>query len=449
MTSKPFGRTRKRLGLGALAALLLAPLAAAAQGAGSQGAGARPVEFTASGIQVILKQTPANEVVAVRLYLRGGSPAQTAETAGIERLIVNLATRGTEEYTKEDFASHSTATGTQIGGEVTFDFTVFTGQAVRQHWNEAWDLFTQAALHPTFPEAEVAQVKAQMLNSLRQRRDDPDALLTLLSDSVLYAGSAFAVDPLGTPAAVERIARADLVRWHASRMTKGNLLLVVVGNVPRADLERKIASAFGSLPATGGAAPRSTLPPAARADALISARELPTNYIAGIFRAPNPGDPDYAATRVALYILNNRLFEEVRTKRNLTYAVSAAMAARGANYGRLYVTAVQPDTTLKVILAEARRLQQEPVTAKQLAENVNVLATSYWTGQLTNMCQATQLGTFELLGRGWEDAVDFVDALRKVTPQDVQRVSQRYLRDGRFVVVGDAAKIDRTLFSSW
>jgi zinc protease len=433
-----------RLGLAALAALLLVPAAAAAQASG-----ARTVEFTAGGVQVIFKPIAANEVIAVRLYLKGGSAAQTAETAGIERLLGATMTRGTEKYSKEDFATRATATGTQIGSEVGFDFTVLTGQAVRQNWDQAWDLFTQAALHPTFPEAEVTQVKAQLANSLRQRRDDPDALLTLLADSVLYAGSPLAVDPLGTSASIQRITRDELARWHASRMTKVNLLLVVVGNVTRADLERKVAQAFGSLPATGGVAPRPTLPPGGRAEVLVETRQLPTNYISGVFRAPNPGDPDFAASRVALYILHNRLWEEVRTKRNLSYAVSAAMSQRAANYGRLYVTAVSPDTTLRVMLDEVRRLQQEQVSAKQLRENVSVLATSYWTGQLTNMGQAAQIGIFELLGRGWEQGDSFVAEMQRVTPQDVQRVAQRYLRDARFVVVGDPARIDKALFSSW
>jgi zinc protease len=436
--------TTKRMGLAALAALLLLPAGAAAQSTGT-----RPVEFTAGGIPVIFKPITANEVIAVRLYLKGGSAAQTAETAGIERLVTALATRGTQKYSKEEFANRATATGTQVGGEVNFDFSVFTGQAVRQNWDEAWDLFTQAALHPTFPEAEVTQVKGQMLNSLRQRRDDPDALLTLLGDSVLYAGSPLAVDPLGTPASIQRLTRDDLSRWHATRLTKANLLLVVVGNVDRADLERKVAQAFGSLPATGGVVPRTVVAPRGKGEVVIETRPLPTNYIAGMFRTPSPADPDYAATRVALYILHNRLFEEVRTKRNLSYAVAAAIAQRASNFGRLYVTAVSPDTTLGVMLAEVRRLQQEPVTAKQLKENVNVLATSYWTGQLTNMGQAAQLGLFELVGGGWERAISFAEELDRVTPQDVQRVAQRYLRDGRFVVVGDPTKIDRTLFSSW
>jgi len=433
-----------RLGLAALAALLLAPTLA-----GGQAASGRTVEFTAGGVQVIFKPITANEVIAVRLYLKGGSAAQTAETAGIERLLGALVTRGTEKYSKEEFATRATSTGTQIGSEVGFDFSVLTAQAVRQNWDQAWDLFTQAALHPTFPEAEVAQVKGQLANSLRQRRDDPDALLTLLGDSVIYAGSPFAVDPLGTTASIQRIGREDLARWHATRMTKANLLLVVVGNVTRADLERKVEQAFGGLPATGGVAPRPPLPPGGEAQVVVETRQLPTNYIAGIFRTPSPAEPDFAASRVALYILHNRLFEEVRTKRNLSYAVSAAMAQRAANIGRLYVTAVSPDTTLRVMLDEVRRLQQEPVTTKQLKENVSVLATGYWTGQLTNMGQASQLGIFELLGRGWEQSDSFVDEMQRVTPQDVQRVAQRYLRGARFVVVGDPAKIDRALFSSW
>ncbi len=396
--------------------------------------------FTSGGVTVIHKPITSNDVVAARLYLRGGAAALTPVTAGIERFIGDVSTHGTAKYDKDQFANLATITGTNIGSEVDYDFTVFTVQAVRQHWNEAWDLFTQAALSPTFPPDEVQQVRGQIVDALAQRRDNPDNHLQELADSLLYAGHVYAVDPEGTEEAVGRMTRDDLAQWHRRRFTKANLLLVVVGNVSRADLDAKVAAAFGGLPATGGeaVAPLSS----SRANLATVKQELPTNYIIGLYAAPGPSHPDYPALRVATQVLAERLFEEVRTKRNLTYAVSAGLGSRVANRGNLYVTAVQPDTTLRVMRAEVRRLQQELVAVSRLGQTINVFLTSYLMSQQSNMGQAADLGLWELSGGGWANSRAYLDRLRAVTPADVQRVARTYMKSFSFALIGDPAKLD-------
>jgi len=182
---------------------------------------------------------------------------------------------------------------------------------------------------------------------------------------------------------------------------------------------------------------------------VVVKRELPTNYIMGLFSAPPVSDPDHAALRVGTDILSNRLFEEVRTKRNLSYAVRADLSGLAVNRGSLYVTAVEPDTTLKVILSEVRRLQREPLPAATLAENVNTFLTRFWIAQQSNMGQAQQLGFFEVVGGGWQNLNGFVDAVKRVKPADVQRVAIRYMQHARFTVIGDPTKINRALFTSF
>jgi zinc protease len=427
-------------GLAALALSL--PAAARAQQL------AEVTEFTVAGIPVIYKPIGANEVIAVRLYLEGGSANLTPGNAGIENLMTAAATRGTEKYTRDEFASRSSATGTAIGATANPDYTFLSLQAVSEHWDEAWDLFAEAALHPTFPEEEVALVRDQIVNQLKGRLDNPDAYLALLANEQFYAGHPYAVDPLGTVEAVEALTAEDLRARHAERMAKENLLFVVVGNVPREDLERKIEAAFGALPAAGGAANAVPPTPPSEPAVEVTERELPTNYIRGQFLAPDPGHPDFPAMQVATDILSDRLFEEVRTKRNLSYAVFSGLSQRRANYGLLYVTAVQPDTTLAVMLHEVERLKTEPISGERLAENVNVFLTQYWLAQETNMGQAGTLGVFELVGGGWENAARFVEGVRGVTPADIQRVAETYLRDFQFVVIGNPSTIDDELFTS-
>lgn len=425
------------------ALILLAPLPARAQTAAPA-----VTRFTAAGITVIHKPITANDVVAARLYLKGGSAALTPGTAGIERLIVETMTHGTEKYSKDQFSALATTTGTEFGSQVEYDFTSLNVQALRQHWGEAWDLFTQAALHPTFPADELEQVQGQVADALKQRRDVPDNHLTVVADSALYAGHAYAADPQGTAEGIARLTRDDLVNWHRRRFTKANLLLVVVGNVSRQDLTAKVTAAFGRLPATGGEAAAPAPLAGVTPDLVTVQQQLPTNYIMGVFAAPAPSHPDFPAFRAATRVLSEKMFEEVRTKRNLSYAVRAAVRDRAANQGFVYVTAVQPDTTIKVMLNEVRDLQREPVPADRLGQSTNVYLTQYLMSQQTNMGQAAELGLWELVGGGWENGQRFPDRLRAVTPAEIQRAAQTYLKGARFVVIGDPSKIDRRLFTS-
>lgn len=407
---------------------------------------AQATKFTVAGIPVIFKPITANDVVAVRLYLKGGAANLNAQNAGIESMMLAASTQGTSKYSKDAFADLSTLTGTNIGSETTMDFSVLTMQGVRQKWSTAWDLFTQAALHPTFPSSEVEIVRGQMIDAVKRTADDPDTYLNYLADSSFYAGMPYSSVPSGTEASLTAITRNALAAWHKARMTKENLLLVVVGNVSRADLESKVAAAFGSLPAKGGAAVAVKPVGSVTPDALIVERPLPTNYITGFYSAPALTDPDYPAFRAATDFLSDRLFEEVRTKRNMTYAVAAGLETRAANRGRLYVTAVDPDTTMKVIFSTVKQVQAGPDNAS-VKESINASLTSYLMGQQTNMGQASALGLWELSGGGWQNYQRFINNYKAVTAADVQRVAQKYLQHARFVVIGDPKKVSKSLLT--
>jgi zinc protease len=424
-----------------LSAVLLLSVAAAT----SVHAQATIQKFEVAGIPVILKPINANEVIAVRLYLKGGSASLTPANAGIESMMFAASTQGTAKYDKDAFAARSTATGTDIGSDAASDYSVLRMQGVRENWNAAWDLFTEAALHPSFPAAEIEIVRGQMIDAAKRRSDDADTYLSYLADSLFFSGHPYSVVTGGTETSLAGITRDALAEWHKSRMTKENLLIVVVGNVSRADLTSKIQAAFGGLPATGGKAPAVTAIANVTPAVVIAERPLPTNYITGYYAAPSLSDPDYPAFRAATDILSDRLFEEVRTKRNMTYAVAAALDSRAANFGRLYVTAIAPDTTMKVIFSTVKTLQDSVVTAQNIAENVNAALTSYLMRQETNMGQAAVLGSWELNGGGWQNYEKFMASYKTASPADIQRVARKYMQHARFVVVGDPAKVTRTL----
>src|SRR5262245_54817280 len=169
----------------------------------------------------------------------------------------------------------------------------------------------------------------------------------------------------------------------------------------------------------------------------VTPRELPTNYIQGLFTAPSLTSPDIDAMRIASSLLRDRVFEEVRVKRNLSYAPDAFLRTQAANVGGLYVTAVDANQSVRVMLSEISRLQSQAVGADDIHAVVAQYLTTYYLGQETNAAQAGELAQYELIGGGWRNSDGFLEKLTGVTPADIQRVSQKYMRNIRFEAWGN------------
>jgi len=151
--------------------------------------------------------------------------------------------------------------------------------------------------------------------------------------------------------------------------------------------------------------------------------------------------------RVATSILRNRLFEEVRVKRSLSYAPDAFLNEQGANTGGIYVTAVDANQAIQVMLTEIGKLQSEDVSDDELKGTSSSFLTNHYLDQETNAAQAGDLARYELIGGGWKNSVMLLDKLRGVTPNDVRRVARTYMKNIQFVVIGDPQKINKQIFT--
>jgi zinc protease len=402
--------------------------------------------FDVSGVHIILRQNDANNVVAANLYLLGGARQVTEANAGIEPILLDVSERGTEHYPKNELRRAMSKLGSEIVVAPSADWTMFGIRSSAEVFDSTWAIFADRLMHPTLAKAEVNVVKAQYLSGISQRRDDPDALADYLADSITFVGHPYAVSVVGNDRSIPAIDSTALREYHRNQVVTSRMLLVVVGNVDRAHIERLVAQSIGRLPRGNY---NWTAPPRVPENAtamVIERRQLPTNYILGYYSGPLANGQDYQALRVATSVLTGRMFAEIRTRQNLTYDVHAPFIDRAATVGGLYVSTVSPDTTLKLMRAAIVDLQQgmlDPVGLKQLEEQ---FITEYFLDNETNAAQADFLARSQLYEGDYREAERFVDELKSVTPEAVQRVARRYMKGIRFAYVGDPSKLNmRTL----
>jgi len=404
-------------------------------------------EFEVNGLKVLLKRREGSLTVAAGLFIRGGASNINAQNAGIETLMLSVATEASTNFPRARMRSELSRMGTVIGSSSNNDYSVLSLATTRMHFDRSWQIFTDVVLRPAFTKEDVALVQQRQVVSLSDDTDNPDVYLQKLQERVAYAGHPYLNNTSGTPETVARLTPEDLSKYHAKLMETSRLLLVIVGDLNPAEVKTLVTESFGKLP-RGNYKPE-TIPQLAfdKSSVDVTPRELPTNYVQGLFTAPSLTSPDIYPMRIASSLLRDRVFEEVRAKRNLSYAPDAFLRTQAANVGGLYVTAVDANQSIRLMLNEIARLQNEPVSSEDIHAVVAQYLTTYYLGQETNAAQAGELAQYELIGGGWRNSVDFLERLSAVTPADIQRVSQKYMKNIRFVVLGNPRSIDTGVFT--
>jgi zinc protease len=404
-------------------------------------------EFEVNGLKVLLKRREGSLTVAAGLFIRGGAANINAQNAGIETLMLSAATEASTNFPRELMRNETSRMGTVIGSSSNNDYSVLSLATTRMNFNRSWQMFTDVALRPSFTKEDVALVQQRIVVSLSDDTDNPDVYLQKLQEKVAYAGHPYLNSTSGTPETVAKLTPEDLRQYHTKLMETSRLLLVIVGDLAPAEVRNLVTTSFGKLPR--GNYKAEALPQLAfdKSSVEVTQRELPTNYVQGLFTAPSLTSPDIYAMRIASSMLRDRVFEEVRVRRNLSYAPDAFLRTQAANVGGLYVTAVDANQSIRVMLGEIARLQNDPVSGDDIHAVVAQYLTTYYLGQETNAAQAGELAQYELIGGGWRNSVNFLERLSAVTPADIQRVSQKYMKNIRFVVLGNPRSVDTIVFT--
>jgi zinc protease len=403
-------------------------------------------EFEVNGLKVIVKNRVSSPTVSANLFFRGGVKNTTSKNAGIETLLWSVAAEGSKKFPREVMRRELSKTGSQIGGGATLDFSVFSLASTRRHFENSWEVFTDAAINPSFTAADFGRIQEQILTGLQSQNDDPDNYLQILKSKTVFAGHPYSNSPGGTIESVSALDAEKLRAYHKEMMQTSRMLLVVVGDIDAAILKAKIVKSFGLL--ERGNYKESPLPQIdfTKPTVDITARELPTNYIQGEFSAPNLSNPDYYAMRVATKILQGRVFTEVRLRRNLSYAPNAEMNEFNANSANIYVTTVDANRSISVMMNEIQKLKTEMVDGDEISNIAGGFLTRYFLEQETNSAQAAEIARYELIGGGWRNSLGFYDEVKKITPEKIKAVSVKYMKNIKFVVLGNPAAVNKEIF---
>jgi predicted Zn-dependent peptidase len=378
-----------------------------------------------SGVRVVTEAMPSVRSIALGFWIRAGSRDEGTEQAGISHFLEHLLFKGTDRFSSLEIDELFDALGAEVNAGTSKETTTVHARFLDVHLERAFDVLQDMVLRPSYP--DIDSERQVVIEEIAMYEDEPsDKVHDVLSAAI------FGDHPLGRPI----IGRADVIssvpvpqiaQWHDSRYVPGNIVVAAAGNLEHDQIADLVDAAVGAVPAAGEELSTPSLAPAIR----FHQKETEQYHLA----LGGPGIPRADERRFALRVLDtilggstsSRLFQEVREKRGLAYAVySYTSQFADAGQVALYV-GTRPDNVqeaMKVIGDEIARLQADGVTEAELdraRENVKgrtVLAME------SSSARMNRLGSSILMGVPLLTADEVLARLDAVTLDDVVALAQ-------------------------
>jgi zinc protease len=268
--------------------------------------------------------------------------------------------------------------------------------------------------------------------------DDPSSVMGEQMMATAFAAHPYQWPIIGWMADLKNLTREDLEAHYRTYYAPNNATLVVVGDFDSDKAMGLIEKYFGSIP-PGPEVPKvGAVEPKQLGEKRVVVKreaELPAVY-AG-YKAPTLRSRDSYALNVLQGILSSG--KSSRLYRSLVYEKQIALYAGGdyddvsadPNLFTLYA-GVMPGKTVdeveKALYAEIERFKDEPVTDEELQKAKNQAEAQFIMSQDSNFYQAMLLGQFETVAE-WRLLGKYLDGIRAVTKDDIQRVAREYFSE--------------------
>jgi len=395
------------------------------------------------GLELLFVPNRAAPALALDLWVRVGSADERPGEEGMAHLVEHMLFKGTERRGPGEAAREVEGLGGEINAYTSGDHTVFSLVLASRYADLGFDLLADAVLHSRFAPEELLRERSVVLEEIRRSRDLPHHVLSHLLFSETYRVHPYGRPVLGREETVGSFSRASCRGFHRRWYRPGNMVLVVAGDADPGSLVERVGGLFPAVP--GGGPRRRARPREPRREGFrgrFEARDGGETYFDLAFPGPSARHRDVPAVDLLMAVLvqgeASRLQHRVKLDRNLVRGVSGG-AYTPDDPGLLCVGGIaEPsrfEAAYEAICEEVFRLHREPVGARELERARENLEADFVYQKETVEGQAHKAGFFHVV-LGEAAAEDrYLEALRRVSAQDLCAAARKYLRASRATLV--------------
>ncbi|GGJ92852.1 peptidase M16 [Lentibacillus kapialis] len=379
-----------------------------------------------NGLRIVLETIPSVRSVTIGIWVKTGSRNETVDINGISHFLEHMFFKGTRTRSAQDIAEAFDAIGGQVNAFTSKEYTCFYAKVMDTHKEKALEVLADMFFNSSFDEEEIEREKKVVLEEIKMYEDTPDDIV-----HDILARASFGDHPLGYPIlGTEKQLRSftpDALRGYINeRYTPENVVVSVAGNVDYSFMTT-VSDYFDGF--QSNANDTDMIQPAFLGNRIERHKDTEQAHLClGYNGLPVDDENTYS-----LIILNNvlggsmssRLFQEVREKQGLAYAVFSYHASFLDN-GLLTIYAGTGKDQLPRLKDTINRtvddLIQNGLTDKELTNSKEQLKGNLMLSLESTSSRMSRNGRNELLlnkHRSLDDMIAEIDAVNHDKMQHV------------------------------
>src|ERR1051325_430812 len=201
-----------------------------------------------NGLTLLVMEKHGVPIVSFSAIVKTGSADDPVGQEGLATVTAGLLRKGTQKRTAQQFAGDLDFIGGSFDSGADSDYTTISAEFLTKDLDRGLDLFSDALLHASFPQAEVDKLLLQSVDGIKAAKDEAESVL-----GTYYAGYLYGNHPYGRPGggdelSLKRIQRDGILKFYAANYVPANTILAIAGEFNAAELKKKLEDTFGAWP---------------------------------------------------------------------------------------------------------------------------------------------------------------------------------------------------------
>jgi predicted Zn-dependent peptidase len=400
-----------------------------------------------NGLRVVSNHMAHVETVSLGVWVGAGARHERESEHGISHLLEHMAFKGTDRRSASDIAEQIEAVGGELNAATSLETTAYYARVLEADVGLALDILADILHIPRYAEDELEREREVILQEIAATRDSPDEIAYELLQDAAFPDQAIGRPILGTAESVGRFTAPDLRTFLKANYGAARMVLSAAGKVDHGELVRHAEAQFGAM--NGGEGGRFE-PARYVGGTRTSAKPFEQSHLVMAFAGPSYRSRDEFYTAQVFSGLfgggmSSRLFQEVRERRGLCYAIySTCWALADAGLFGIHA-ATGPEMMGKLIDVVgqqlARAAAEKPAEA-ELARSKAQHKAGLLMGLESSSARAEQMARQLLLFDRLIDTAEIVDCIESVSAEAVRETAARLVLGSRasVAVVGAGRK---------
>ena len=324
-----------------------------------------------NGIRIISEEINYVRSVSIGIWVGCGSRYETARRNGVAHFIEHMLFKGTRRRSALDIAAEIDSVGGILNACTGKEITSYYVKIPDYHLSMAIDLLADILKNSRFEPAEIEKERSVILQEINMVEDTPDDYIHDFFSSIFWKDHPLGYPVLGTRETVEGLSRASILNFFSGKYTGVNLLITAAGNFKHNDLVRLVRKSFSKV-TKKEVLKESRLPKTRPGTSFLEKDLEQVHAIIGTQAPPHASDlryPAFVLNAVLGGSMSSRLFQEIREKRGLAYAVHSYLVSfydtgmMGIYFG---ADGEKLNEITGLVFKEMHRLKEEPLAEDEL-----------------------------------------------------------------------------------